>query len=388
MATRQQVQSRKAALQQALRSRAHSGELRPGTLAPSKRQLASEFGVSATVVGEVMRELVAEQLFHTVPRSGTYVGALRPVVRERFLFLADSNATATPLRNGFDDRIAALGGAVLTMFPDQVEACRRAGVFPNVSGAWEWGARIGPDEWKQLCGQVPNLACYATLLSEAEGRDSVSFDDFDGGRQATEHLLHLGHRAIGFLGLHQQQMSVEESLDEPAWSRLREMGWRTALETAGVRDDGCVYASQQTGSVSHPGQIEAARAGARELIARVRARELDAVIAANDRAAQALLEELRESGLSPARWPAIVSFDNDADLQSEALTSLRLPWDEIGHAAAELLWKRSHGELPPEPQHTLVKMRLIPRLTCQPNWMGDSFDVALMDQLVMAAPAR
>lgn len=379
MATRQEVQERKAALKRALRTRCRDGALRLGTLAPSKRQLADEFGVSATVAGQAMQELIEECLFHTVPRSGTYVGALRPLVRERYVLLADCNETASPLRSGFDDRIASLGGAVLTVFPPQLAAFRHAGSFPNAAGVLEWGEMLGAAHWEELCGRVPARACYATLENEAGERDSVAFDDFDGGRQATEHLLHLGHRTIGFLGLHAPTMNTG-----PAWSRLREDGWRAALGTVGARDDLSAHATRETASISHPDQVEAARAGARELLRG----GVDAVVAANDRAAQALLEELRASGVATSRWPAIVSFDNDSDLQSEALTSLRLPWETIGHAAADLLWERSHGQLLATPQHRLVKMRLIPRLTCQPNWTHAGLDSALMDHLVPFAPSR
>lgn len=379
MATRQEVQSRKALLKKALREQCSNGTLRPATLAPSKRQLASEFDVSSTIVAQVMQELVEEGLFNTVARSGTYVGAPRPMVRERYVFLCGTEAT--PVRFGFEDRIAQLGGAVLALGQEQAQACQKAGSWPATTGAVEWGHRLELGEWARLCGRVPVLACYATLESEAETRDSVAFNDEDGGRQATEHLLHLGHHSIAFLGLHEER---ETSTSGGAqWSRLRERGWRQALREAGLeRDDLMVYASRTTNPVSHPEHVEVARMGARLLAHRS---DIDAVVTANDRAAQALLEELRAAHVSPRRWPAIVSFDADPRLQSESITSLRLSWEDVGKTLADLLWERSHGELPVEPQHRLVKMRLIPRLTCQPNWTGFGIGSALVDGLVFSA---
>lgn len=374
MATRQEVQGRKALLKKALRERCRNGELRVGTLAPSKRQLAGEFEVSATVVAQVLQELIEDGLFHTVARSGTYVGAPRPLVRERYVLLCGTEPA--PIRAGFEDRIALLGGAVLALGPEQFEACEAAHNFPASAGVVEWGGGLDRGLWADVCGEVPALACYATLQREAGERDSAAFDDEDGGRQATEHLLHLGYRTIAFLGLHEER----EDPNGPEWSRLRAHGWREALDDAGLgRDDLMMYAARATASASRPEHVEVAREGARRLAAR---RDVDAVVTANDRAAQALLEELRAAHVSPRRWPAIVSFDADPALQSESLTSLRLPWEDVGKTLADLLWERSHGELPDEPQHRLVKMRLIPRLTCQPNWMGFGTGTPLVEELV------
>jgi hypothetical protein len=381
MATRQEVHFRRMELKRSLRERCRTGVLRPGTLAPSKRQLAEEFGVSATIVGQVMQELIEENLFHTLPRSGTYVGPRRPLVRERYMLICDEEPGpgSTAVRTGFEDRIATLGGAVVALNKPQVNACVQSQSLPPTAGIMEWAHRLSADDWAELLGKSPALACYATLESEAEERDSVAFDDVDGGRQAAEHLLHLGHRKIAFLGLHQKGTQ-----SGPAWSRLREEGWKQALHDAGYDHAGLAfYAARPTSTTSDPDQVEAVREAARRLLRRA---DIDAVVTANDRAAQALVEELR-ADVAHKSWPAIVSFDNDPDLQSEAITSLRLPWEEIGKNAAELLWERSHDELASQPQHRLVKMRLIPRLTCQPNWARTGFDVSLVDQLVAPTAA-
>ena len=43
---------------------------------------------------------------------------------------------------------------------------------------------------------------------------------------------------------------------------------------------------------------------------------------------------------------------------------LRLPWDDVGRAAAQLLWERKTGRLAGQAAQRLVPMQLIPRLTC------------------------
>jgi DNA-binding LacI/PurR family transcriptional regulator len=93
-----------------------------------------------------------------------------------------------------------------------------------------------------------------------------------------------------------------------------------------------------------------------------------AVVAANDRVALGLLRALRESSLPEYQWPSIVGFDDDPELAAHLVTSLRLPWDELGRAAADLLWERSRGQLEGAATHRRVPMRLIPRLTCRKDW--------------------
>ncbi len=64
--------------------------------------------------------------------------------------------------------------------------------------------------------------------SVADGVPSVSTDDFEGGRMATQHLVDLGHRSIGFIG---------DDPDNPfgfTSSTWREAGYRAVLDDAGI----------------------------------------------------------------------------------------------------------------------------------------------------------
>ena len=115
-------------------------------------------------------------------------------------------------------------------------------------------------------------------------------------------------------------------------------------------------------------QAGAARAAAIRLLPLVRAGEVTAVVAANDASAASLLALLEREEVPEARWPALVGFDADPGAGRHWFTSLRLPWDELGRHAADLLWERAQGALPPNPQHREVAMRLIPRLSSRPQW--------------------
>jgi DNA-binding LacI/PurR family transcriptional regulator len=96
--------------------------------------------------------------------------------------------------------------------------------------------------------------------------------------------------------------------------------------------------------------------------------EITAVVAANDLAALGLLDALQAAGIPREHWPAIVGFDNLPIIQGQILTSLRLPAEGLGRAAADLLWERHHGVLTGPPVHRHVPMSLLPRLTSRAGW--------------------
>lgn len=198
--------------------------------------------------------------------------------------------------------------------------------------------------------------------AHASNRDTLAFDDVGGGRQATQYLLSLGHTQIAFLGLHTAE-KTEETLF--SWSQAREEGWRDAMQQAALTHEGLEFSAPKNAFEKGEKEIERAFEAAQKLIAHS---DISAVVAANDKAAIGLIRALQAAKTPRKTWPSIVGFDNDPDAEEHLVTSLRLPWDEMGRAAADLLWERRHNRLPAEPQHRLVSMRLIKRLTCRKEW--------------------
>ena len=107
---------------------------------------------------------------------------------------------------------------------------------------------------------------------------------------------------------------------------------------------------------------------AQEVATHILARpDITAVITANSFAARGLLNALRGSDIPASRWPAILCFDTP-EANVSVVSCLQQPWDEIGGAAAQLLWERRNGRRIGPPQERLLAMRLIPRLTCRLDW--------------------
>jgi LacI family transcriptional regulator/LacI family repressor for deo operon, udp, cdd, tsx, nupC, and nupG len=66
--------------------------------------------------------------------------------------------------------------------------------------------------------EIPVIMINNQAYGEHQNIYSVGIDDYAGGRLAMEHLLELGHREIGYLGVENRPASNERRLDSP-WMR-------------------------------------------------------------------------------------------------------------------------------------------------------------------------
>jgi DNA-binding LacI/PurR family transcriptional regulator len=378
MASRLETNRQSEQLKRALRESCRNGALSAGSPAPSLRQLADEYRLSKTVIARSLQDLVDEGLFHTVPRVGTFVGRSRGERSDGYFLIALNNGTVNfanhrAMMTGLEDMLASHGAAVLSLEEEAALALHESGELPAVRGVFDlaWA----PDEqggvsWvsRLVAGGVPRVR-FGTRL-EDEVYDCVSFDDREGGARATRHLLENGHRHIAFLGLH-----APDRAGLLEWSREREIGWCNALQSAGLSCDGLAFhPGREPENLNEADEIRVARHAAAAIVRRA---EISAVVAANDHAALGLLRTLRAARIAPERWPAIVGFDNAPDVAGQLVTSLRLPWEDLGRAAADLLWLRAHEGVAGPRQHRTVSMKLIPRLTSRAAWTTQTGGTAL-----------
>lgn len=363
MATRQQTSQGKSALQLKLREKCRSGALVPGSLVPSLRKLALEFGISKDVAAQGLRELIDEGLLHTVSRVGTFVGRPQTTSGEFYLMLLPQHAGVTQphhisqIQSGFERRLAGRGAASLAMPMLAALEARERGELPPLAGLFDFAYRAESDvAWGAFDG--PRVGFAGRIEPKIEC-DVVQYDSRTGGALATRHLIAQGHQNIGFLALHPLTGETEFN-----WSRERECGWRDAMTQAGLEAQVACHPAAEPPH-TRQGQIDAARAAASH--ARLETR-VTAVVAANDFAALGLIGALQATGVPRDQWPAIVGFDNLPQINGYLLTSLELAPDEIGAAAADLLWERKHGLLQGPPQLRNAPMQLIPRLTSRLQW--------------------
>ncbi len=363
MSTRRETSERKLALEQELRRECETGLLRPGSPAPSVRELAVRYGISPNVVRQVLGNLLEDGLLYTVPRRGTFVGDARKANRdELYLLILPQNPGPqyTQLKVGFERRISELGCGSITMRRDDALARRRLRELPSFAGLFDHAYRPHDGPCWGADGSLPRVG-YGAWIEDPAHTDVVTYDNAAGGKLATQHLMEHGHSAIAFLAVHPAGSSGGQHL----WSPEREQGWREAMQTAGWYDPSMAFRPEVLPGPDHEDIIASTAAAAEALLAR---RDITAVVTPNSLALRGLLRALQRSGRESKLWPAAVTFGANSITETSTITEVFLPWDEIGSAAATLLWERKRGRVEGPPVRRLVPVRLISRLTSRAGW--------------------
>jgi DNA-binding LacI/PurR family transcriptional regulator len=163
------------------------------------------------------------------------------------------------------------------------------------------------------------------------GIDSVTADHYQGAFDAVAHLVALGHRRIGFVGI----------APEDGKLLRRYQGYLAALQQAGIKAleeytvgpaDAPAFATQEDG---YNGMMQ---------LAKLR-RPPTAIFARNDFTAIGAMHAARTLGLSIPSDIAIAGFDNIplAAFTAPPLTTVEQPIGLQGEAAARFLLDRIHG---------------------------------------------
>ncbi|HEY3333195.1 MAG TPA: substrate-binding domain-containing protein [Capsulimonadaceae bacterium] len=357
MAYRKDTKDRRESLSKSLRLASLDGTLAPGSMLPTVRELSERHRLSVRIVSRELQTLIDEGVLYTVPRVGTYVG--RPVERltDTFLMLYNWPAHVTPLRIGFEERIAELGGSSMAMMLPAAIALRERGELPPLSGVFDFAYRpMTTVAWSPESG-VPYVGFGSSerpeLVQQTGFSDTIYFDDIDAGRQATRHLQQLGHTRIACLGLHRLDVASGLYL----WSQRRAQGWRLAMKEGETDVDGLLYCPEIEPR-NYDGETRAAEKAACNIIREGRA---TAVVCVNDNAVLGLVDALRNENVPADRWPGIIGFEDDAPSKQHLFSAMRVPWESAGRAAADLLWERRTGRLTGPPEERTIKMRLVPR---------------------------
>lgn len=362
--SRQEVSERKKALAFELRAVSRAALGSHGDAMVSVRELSARYGLALRTVSLELQKLAAEGVLYTVPRVGTFVG--RPRSERSDLFVAifpslcDGNTQTAAICSGFEERIAALGGASLMIDREMARQYQAGSGEVRPAGIFEFREQM-PCAW--LAPGAPRVE-FGEISKANPDTDMVYFDNVEGGSAAARHLISLGHRRIAYLGLHAEKGETGFFL----WSRQREQGWRQCMSEAGLEARGLAFHPAQTPDVA-PADVEAK---ARQAVGKLLSREATAVVVVNAIATRALFQMLREAGRPASTWPAIVSFDSEVMRHNESamnvVSAFRLPWEQIGREAATVLWERAQGRLSGAGQQRLVPMSLIPRLSCRQEW--------------------
>lgn len=179
---------------------------------------------------------------------------------------------------------------------------------------------------------IPSDLPVVTIGYAANRENVVTFGiaNYEGARQATEHMLGLGHRRIAHIT---GPPALYESLE-------RRLGYTEALQDAGIKPKDSWVAS---GDWSNAGGYNATL----ELLDS--SPGFTALFVQNDRMAMGAFRALRERGMRIPHDVAVVGFDNipSAPYFTPPLTTIHHPLYEVGQTGARLLIDLTNGRSTP-----------------------------------------
>ena len=188
-----------------------------------------------------------------------------------------------------------------------------------------------------------------TFDRQYDNTDTILLDNFQGGYDATEHLIGLGHTRIACIS----------GPDSGTRSNDRVLGYQAALTDAGLPvDPTLILPSDWTFQSGHE--------QAQTLLDM--AAPPTAIFACNDTIAIGAIAAVLECGLTVPGDLSIVGYDNItlSAFSVPPLTTMATPMLSIGQRLCQLLLDRINGQLPPPPQVFSAGSQLLLRASTAP----------------------
>jgi len=341
-----------------------SGRFVPGQKLPSEAALVNRSGASRITVGRAMRELQNLGLIDRIAGSGSYVRHLAADDQRPYLFgllIPDLGETEIfePICHGIANSPDAGDHALLWGHadprhskPDQAWRLCQQFVTRKVSGVFFAPLEFESEAEKvnrRILSALKDAGIASVLLDrrhlktpERKRPDLVGVNNRQAGYVATEHLLNLGCRRIGFMGYHGAPATISE--------RMR--GYEEALLAHGVRP----ALGSERHLHSHAEQTLRSASGYDSL---------EAFVCVNDRVAGQMMHMFLAQGLSIPDDIRLVGIDDVtyASLLPVPLTTVRQPVREIGETALRTMLERIRMPHQP-PREILLDGELIVRKSC------------------------
>lgn len=333
---------------EALLRQIESGVWIPGDRIPSEQDIATSNGVAYMTARQAVSSLVAEGILERSGRKGTFVAHRKPTApakRYRFVMLIEGDGKTSldpyylpPIVGEFERSIRGNG-------QDFVIYGYTTAILEKLLNKDDLVCCVLLSEPEVLLANLMvdgGNRVYAINRCPTGGRVPFIMPDNEGGsRAATEHLLSLGHRRIGFI------RGLPGNID--AADRLH--GYLQAMANYGV-PPGPQDGNHFIESCGH------------EVAQRMLSGEdpPTAIVCASDLSAIGAMKAIAEAGLSVPDDVSVMGFGDFpvAGFLHPGLSTVRLPLEELGRAAANEMLKLAMGE---EIQQPVLPCELVLRAT-------------------------
>ena len=347
------------------RERILDGRLQAGTRLPTDDELAVLYQISRDTVRQALAQLTNEGLIERVQGRGTFVsqppsnGSPLTQLKQKQIGLVLNRTFRTQLTMnllvGVEQAAKSHGYSVSFTYAEgeqEQQAHDVARMRANhVSGMiiWPMGDSTQAASIQQLqADHVPVVLMDRYFPGLAV--DYVGSDNIGGGYRATEHLLILGHRRIGFVFAHEETLQTTSVYE-------RWQGYCKALQKYEVPYDETLVIPdlRQLPTGGHEGLVEFLQRPDRP----------GAIFAINDYVALDVLQAAKALHLRIPEDLAVVGFD-DMEFAAHVnppLTTIKQQFIDIGLRAGTLLINRIEG-MASAPKHIELPTNLIIRDSC------------------------
>lgn len=351
------------------RERILDGRLPVGTRLPTDNELAAEYQLSRDTIRQALALLADEGLIERVQGRGTFVcqpptedGGVRSVQAEKQIGLLLSmgyrqgGTFPQDILIGVEQAVKSHGYSIRLSYTEG-DPAQQMREIARMSSNHVAGLIICPvasatdaDVIERLQTTNIPLVFVDRYLSEV-AVDYVGADNRAGGYRATEHLIILGHRRIGFIFL------AEETLETTSSVRERWQGYCEALQKYGVPYDSSLVIAD-----TDP-KYASTLPGIHEFLQRPD--RPGAIFAVNDLVALDVMQAAHVLGLRIPQDLALVGFDNElfAARITPPLTTIAQPFFDVGLRAGSLLVNRIEGNTS-APKHIELPANLLIRESC------------------------
>lgn len=331
---------------------------------PGQRVLADEFGVNFLTIRKAVATLVKEGLLDKQSGRGTFITRLKRTRTNNIAAILGGlsygfGGQHTKLIEGIQTEAAKFKHDVLFRPHLGDPALEGQAIEDLISrgkcdGMLVWPTRNEGSRAIELL-QAHNLPFVVVMRIDARYRQEVSYvvdDDFEGGYQATAHLLKLGHRRIGFVGRSARSEGAD-SFEEERW-----LGFTKAHNDIAVPIGPRIQADWL-------GRPEDKSAPMSRLFLR-RLQGLTGLVCVNDQVALHLLGLPKVMGVTIPESLSIVGYDDIEAAELFNLTTVHQPIGEIGAEAVRLLIEEIEGRRTGPAQRKLAPRLVVRGTTAAP----------------------
>ncbi|MCJ7839849.1 GntR family transcriptional regulator [Lederbergia sp. NSJ-179] len=318
---------------------------------PSEKDFIEKLGVSSITVRRALAELVDEGVIYRVKGKGSFISEQKPknqTSSKLITFVLSGNDmydnSYMQIMKGIQSYLSNHGYKLIIEFIenniDQERELVKKLIQTDCGGLLIYSSN--PEAAKEYLTDIQSKRLPVVLLDRFPmgiPLPCISCNNYDGGFEAVNHLIGLGHTKIGFCAYDFFLNSEKE----------RYLGYQHALMNANLPADSKIFFSQP-------------KLNYKELVAAIKSGNLTALFCVNDRSALEVMNQLIKMGIDIPQDLSIIGFDDfeSSKYAKVPLSTVQQHFEMLGYEAAKLLLEiRKKAQI--EPKKVLLPTNLIIR---------------------------